>query len=114
MENILNFETLEEIETILCAAIYVNDLQVYAHQPKNIKTGFVISGYRHCCCLENIKLIYKEQSEFKKFENVQGFLTNHFNFVNRTEAFQIAKNSKQIISNLIFEDFASLTSEDLY
>lgn len=114
MENILNFETLKEIETILCAAIYVNDLQKYAHQPTNIVTGFVVSGYRHCCCLETIKQIYKNQEDFKKFEIVQGFLTNHFRFVTRTEAFQIAKNANQIISDLFLEDFASLVSEDLY
>lgn len=110
----LNKETLKETETILCAAIHVLDGSTYPYQPTNIENGFVVSGYRHCQCIVTIKLIYKIQSEYIGIENIQGFLTSHFRFVNRTEAFMIAKNANQIISNLIHEEKASLISEDLW
>ncbi len=108
--NILNEDTLSESENILCAAIYINDNIVYDNQPTNIKTGFVVCGYRHVCCKEILKHLQIHENT----KRAEGFLTNHFRYVNRTEAFQIAKKSMQIISNVLFDNFASLVSEDLY
>lgn len=34
-------------EYILCASIHFDDGKVHEHQPKNIKTGFVVCGRRH-------------------------------------------------------------------
>jgi hypothetical protein len=106
----LNAETLQEQETILCAAIHINNNIIYDNQPTNINVGFVVGGYRHVCCKEILSHIQIDESA----KRVEGFITNYFRFVSRTEAFQIAKNAKQIISNIIFEELASLVSEDLY
>ena len=38
-------------EYILCAAVHYNDLGMYARQPKNIETGYVICGCRHDNCI---------------------------------------------------------------
>jgi hypothetical protein len=108
----VNNETLSETETILAAAIHILDNNKHLHQPLNVDLGYVISGYRHCCCYPIVKLIYSETK--LKPPITEGFITSHFRFVNRTEAFQIAKNAFQIISDLFEEEKSSLKSEDLW
>jgi hypothetical protein len=95
-------------EYILCAAIHIINGKKYVHQPKNIKHGFVISGRRHHNCFAIIDLFNISR---KDYSITQGFLTNKDRFVDRIEAFNIAKEAKQMIKihhkNLLF-------SEDLY
>jgi hypothetical protein len=43
-------------EWILCAAILVEDGEEHLHQPRNIKTGFVICGRRHHNCYRILEL----------------------------------------------------------
>ncbi len=37
-------------EKIICAAIHLNDGNIYQYQPKNITSGIVIAGRRHHNC----------------------------------------------------------------
>ena len=103
-------------EYILCAAIWVNDGQVYPHQPKNIATGMVFAGRRHHNCFPALNKAFPGGSvdPEQRAGRHQGFLTSQDRFVERPEAAQIALSSGQIdrpISGLTSED---LYSEDLY
>ena len=44
-------------EYIICSAIHFDDGEEYVHQPKNIKTGLVVCGMRHCNVFTTISLI---------------------------------------------------------
>jgi hypothetical protein len=94
-------------EYILCSAIWYQDGEPYAHQPKNIESGFVICGRRH----HNIINTIGQKFYFRTSENkhVQGFLTNLDRFVDRKEAAEIAYAYGQI--PVIKKE---LYSEDLY
>ena len=87
-------------EFILCAAINYH--------------GTIISGFRHADCYSLLKSLLPQISEEPERKD-QGFLTSQNRFVDRKEAFQIAKEQKQIIHHL-FDDVDDnlLTSEDLY
>jgi hypothetical protein len=95
-------------EYIICAAIHIQDNKNYPHQPKNIKSGYVICGRRHHNCIQSIAIL-KDILECKK-PNTQGFLTNQNNFLNREDAKITATKANQI-NNTISN---KLTSEDLY
>lgn len=92
--------------TIICAAIYFEDGEVYVHQPKNIKSGFVICGRRHHNCYTVYAMTKNPKLSIK---HTEGFLTSDNNFVNREEAVVIALNAGQIEEKKI-----RLFSEDLY
>jgi hypothetical protein len=91
-----------EQERILCAAIHFDDGNKYIHQPKNIKTGFVVCGRRHHNCFAIIGILGKDRL---KFNVVQGFITNTDRFVDRYEAFKVTKGGS---------GNHKLYSEDLY
>jgi hypothetical protein len=107
-------------ELILCAAIHYDDGIFHYHQPLNIKTGFVISGYRHCQIysavvglLFNKNINMLEENECKiKFNKVEGFLSNLNNFYTREQALIIAEKTKQILKDNIIGN--QLLSENLY
>lgn len=109
-------------ERILCAAIYFNDGKEYPHQPKNIETGFVVAGRRHSNCYATLSAIGKalglEERALFAFERIdrdnQGFITNLNRYVNRKEAFEIAKKAGQCLQPDIINESIGLTSEDLY
>lgn len=87
-------------EKLLCAAI--------------LYCGEIIAGYRHGDC---VNIIEKQNKAFKydKMSKDIGFLTSKNRFVDRYEAFKIAKKEKQIWHNLhddVEDNF--LISEDLY
>jgi hypothetical protein len=90
---------------IICAANYVKDGKEYLHQPKNIKSGFVICGRRH----HNIIMTKKILSGNKSHEDIQGFLTSDDRFVDRIEAGEIAFKANQIN-----KPTDCLFSEDIY
>ena len=100
-------------EKILCSAIWFNNDEPYVHQPKNIKTGLVICGLRHCNCYQTIYILSNNESKYKlQFKKItEGFLTNLNRFVDREEAYIIALNAKQIDSRI---NGSALYSEDLY
>lgn len=108
-------------EYILCAAIHYSDYknddpEFINSQPRNISAGIVISGHRHHNCIATWFALTKIPT--RKPEHQQGFLTSLNRFVDRKEAFLIAKNNGQLLSpNLHDQGNAAgniLTSEDLY
>ena len=101
---------------ILCSAIYVDDGRVYEHQPKNIKSGFVVCGRRHHNCIATLSLIFKDIELLIPYKQqgkvVQGFLTDTDIFLDRKESYKVAKTAKQIIHDELISN--TLTSEDLW
>jgi len=106
-------------EFIICAAIWFDDGKKYNHQPKNVESGFVVSGRRHYNCFSSIQsigkalgydktLVVKKGIKLEEKEK-QGFITNKDRFVDRIEAAQIAYEAKQIDKPL-----KRLLSEDIY
>ncbi len=100
-------------EYIICSAIHIDDNKVHPHKPKNIETGFVVCGRRHHNCYATLCLINPD-FEYKANRNEQGFLTNTDRFVNRKEAFQIARCASQLRLKGEWDQDSILTSEDLY
>lgn len=104
---------------IICSAIWFNDSKEHIHQPKNIKSGFVISGRRHHNCYASFQSIGKSLGYDKTLivkkgvsleeRETQGFLTNTNLFVDRKEGGEIAYKAgqTQILLTRLF-------SEDLY
>ena len=115
-----NFKKSNMKEFILCAANYYQDGLIHVHQPKNISNGFITCGRRHHNCIGTFALIvgfpYTEEGHKIHNTEVQGFLTNTNLFVDRKEAFKIARDANQIQgpNKGQQENFIGLTSEDLY
>lgn len=99
-------------EIILCAAIWFDDGKFYHHQPVNVKTGVVFCGHRHGCIFAQVGGTVGERQNLGIFEKEQGFLTNLNRFVDRQEAWDIAKKANQIIG--VSGGEGTLYSEDLY
>jgi hypothetical protein len=96
-------------EYILCAAIHYNDGNTYVHQPRNITSGIVACGWRHCNCFSILFEIEKSDDKFNKANVTQGFLTSRGNFVTRKEGAKIAFKAGQIKTKQ-----KTMFSEDLY
>ena len=104
-----------EMEYILCSAIWFDDEKQYTHQPRNIKTGFVVTGHRHHNCFQTLAILTGRDEARLDFEKEQGFLTNTNRFVGRNEALNIARGAGQIDWNYKENwETARLFSEDLY
>lgn len=119
-----------EKEYILCAAIWYNDGEKHEAQPKNIETGFVIAGRRHHNCYATAKALASIDNVIKlKVENIentmsredyrkhQGFITSLDRYVDRKEAWKIAKENNQIMLIDKLPDMGEdpiLISEHLY
>ena len=105
-------------EFIICAAIWYDDGEIYKDQPININTGFVVAGRRHYNCLETLKILNKTlDNKISENRNNQGFLTSLDRYVNRKEAWTIAKKNNQIQFGLMASDNGEdsiLISENLY
>ncbi len=88
-------------EFILCAAINYN--------------GSIVCGHRHSTCYEILqKLTGLSDDDLPQRED-QGFLTSLNRFVDRKEAFKIAKGNDQIFHKMFDDvDEGILASEDLY
>ena len=104
----------EQKERILCSAIYFNDGEKYSHQPVNIDIGFTIEGRRHSDCFMTMFILTKGNRFFLGKEETQGFITTKNRFVDRHEAWKIAKEANQIIENPNRYWDGRLFSEDLY
>lgn len=97
-------------ESLICSAIHYDDGKIYVHQPKNIKTGFVVAGRRHHNCIMTMHILSgKSSSHF--LEHTQGFITSRDRFLNRQAAYSLAVEAHQIIGD---EKENTLFSEDLY
>jgi hypothetical protein len=100
---------------ILCAAIKYDDGEYHPHQPVNIKTGFVVSGYRHCQINISVFTLHGKKPHYEKYAKTEGFLTSTNMFANRKQAAYIAYKSGQISMEL-WKNLrcGELMSEDLY
>ena len=100
-------------EKIVCAAVYFKDGKEYPHQPRNIESGIVISGLRHCNCFATAKAINLTQ----RTEYSQGFITTNHRYVDRSEAYDIAEKQNQFLDDPRVphgKHKRELFSEDLY
>lgn len=98
-------------EMIICSAIWYNDGRTYDHQPRNIKSGIVACGLRHCNCNVILSVIFPNRDHIINNKSgevtIQGFLTNKGEFVNREDAGRIAFDADQtdtLITKLHSED----------
>lgn len=117
-------------EFIICSAIWLNDGLKHNGQPKNIETGFVICGRRHSDCYSTINILCgidkainlkkensKNASSLDDFRKYQGFITSLNRYVDRKEAWIIAKANNQIQFGLEATENGEdsyLISENLY
>lgn len=98
----LSGKTKDVKEWILCSAI------IYKSQ--------IVTGRRHSDCYATLKF-FNVQDEDMPGRDMQGFLTSTGRFVNRLDAWQIAKTANQIKLGLAVSDFGEATqliSENLY
>ena len=115
-------------EFIICAAIWIDDGQIYDEQPVNIERGFVICGRRHSNCYKTIECLtgqtpndrigtWIESLSDEEVRKHQGFVTSLDRYVDRYEAWKIAKENNQIQFGLKASengDDSILISENLY
>lgn len=92
---------------IICAAIHFDDGEPHIHQPRNIKTGFVVTGWRHHNIFMTMNILGYDRLEALKGK--QGFLTSQNMFLTRDLAKSMATSIGQA-ENVN----GTLTSEDLY
>jgi hypothetical protein len=96
-------------ERILCAAVWIDDGQKYAHQP--MPTGLVFAGWRHAQCIVTATTAFPDR---RVRQEDQGFLTSMGRFVGRVEALRIARARGQIRKAGYIARGDELYSEDLY
>ena len=94
-----------KVSRILCAAIHYDDGQKYVHQPKNITTGYVVAGRRHCNCILTNSLIGRRPPD------VEGFVTTDNLFLDRKQACALAIGALQVKPQDVS---GKLYSEDLW
>lgn len=99
------------VERVLCAAIWFDDEVEHPHQPRNIKTGLVVCGWRHHNCYATAHALSVRMLPAARAgaANHEGFLTSTGRFVDRSEAGHIAFAADQVD-----RDNLCLMSEDLY
>lgn len=101
-------------EFIVCASIWFDDEDFHENphcKAKNIDTGYVIAGLRHCNCLATFQTLSGRTSPQSGIVQTQGFLTSLNRFVDRIEALKIATKAEQIITTT---KIRMLHSDDLY
>lgn len=110
-------------EYIICAAIWYKELpaklgkvnSTFLTLSANKPTGIIICGRRHYNII-HLKTYLTGLPNSKCGEHVQGFLTNTNRFVDRFEAFQIAKQANQLLDECPTKEreTAKLFTEDIY
>lgn len=87
-------------EKIICAATWYKDFPKQVHSPINIDKGVVISGKNHAQIYTALNSLTGKREVSGAIDGCgefeQGFLTTENRFVDRYEAFEIAKNNNQI------------------
>lgn len=100
-------------ERVLCAAIWYKNGKKYPHMPKNVDSGIMVSGNGHSICNTLLKTMFPNREYITDNHDgkttIQGFITSHRRFVDRTEAAEIAFKIGQIPNPIKI-----LYSEDLY
>ena len=76
--------------------------------------GILVTGYRHKDCINTIAALIGKPVYILEGED-KGFLTTHKRFVNRREAYLIAKANNQLLLSPKEDDSNEfLTSEEIY
>lgn len=103
-------------EYILCAAIHYDDGEININRRcKNYpKTGIVICGFRHPDIIGILPTNNSMRNDGKVYKCTQGFITSKGRFVDRIEAYKIAKREGQLLVGADFEGKVQLFSEDIY
>lgn len=103
-------------EYILCAAIHYDDGEInIKRRCKNYpETGLVICGFRHPDVIGILPINNSKRNDGKVYECTQGFITSKGRFVDRVEAYKIAKREGQLLEGADFEGKTILFSEDIY
>lgn len=101
-------------EWILCSAIHYDDGEINTRRTcKNYpETGIVICGYRHPDIISILPTNNSLRNDGKEYKCTQGFITSKGRFVDREEAYLIAKKADQLLND--FEGKSKLFSEDIY
>lgn len=101
-------------EYVLCAAIHYDDGEINTKRRcKNYpKTGIVICGFRHPDIISILPTNNSLRNDGKEYKCTQGFITSEGRFVDREEAYSIAKKANQLLND--FEGKSELFSEDIY
>lgn len=104
-------------EKIVCAAIWYKDLPKQEHHScTNVDQGVVVCGWRHGNIIATVKTLTGKRTVTFAEDGVgdfeQGFLTSHNRFVDRKEAWVIAKKQGQIFQ--VTGGEGTLYSEDIY
>ena len=107
---------MRQLEFIICSALWYRDGLTYPEQPLNIDSGIVIAGRRHNNCYQTLKLLKPDANDKLIDATDMGFITSYNRFLNRAEAFTIAKAMGQIFNDFRGDndDMNYLASEDLY
>jgi hypothetical protein len=118
----------ESPERILCAAIWYDFYDeklpniTYQNSELDNKLGIIVTGLRHNNCMDTFTclanklrpdLSLEEYYQISSYNKYQGFLTTYNRYVDRFEAYLIAKEQNQII-NTIGTIKNKLLSENLY
>lgn len=98
-------------EYIICAAMHFEDRIPHPNQPLNIKTGYVIGGWRHHNCL-GTAATFRKVKEVTYENYTYGFLSSTGKFYNRVEALKIAQAAGQV--GKMTKVKGELDSYDLY
>ena len=106
--NFINPAVNFENEYVICAAIHFDDGVEHVHQPKNINTGYVISGRRHHNCFATLTALGIK----REGEATQGFLTSKDRFLDRNQSMEVAIACGQVKEEGNIG--SPLFSEDLY
>jgi len=75
-------------EQILCAAIWLKEVERAAHRPINTPGGIVFCGFRHGACISQVVALTGKRLH-EHGDHIQGFLTSKNRFVDRKEGAEI-------------------------
>lgn len=92
-------------ERIICAAVQI------------VETREIFYGHRHFNCIDAMKhalSLTMNRQEISKVDYDQGFITSENRFVDRIEAYKIAKEMKQLIVIENIAEYALLRSKYIY
>ena len=110
-ESFRCLESPSKTERIISSAILFKDEKIYAYQPINISSGFVVTGYRHSNIYTTMAILCPDLS-YKKIKRLEGFLTDKNRFITRDEAYDLATENGQFIADGRL--YKQLYSEDLW
>lgn len=103
-------------EYILCSAIHYDDGKINSKRRSfnYPETGIVICGFRHSDIISILPTNNSMRNDGKVYKCTQGFITSNGRFVDRIEAYKIAKREGQLLVGADFEGKTTLFSEDIY